>query len=35
MSTKEIVRRVHKVGLGIIWLEKRECLSSKEIARAN
>ena len=29
------MRRVHKEGFGMIGLEKRGCVLSKEIARAN
>ena len=27
--------RVHKEGFRLIWLEKRVCVQSKEMARAN
>ena len=29
------MERVHKKGFGMIWLEKRGCVQSKEMARAN
>ena len=34
-SAKEIVGRVCKEGFGTIWLEKRGCVRSREVARAN
>ena len=33
-STKEIVGRVRKERSGTIWLEKRGCIRSSEMARA-
>ena len=35
MLTKEIVGNVRKEGFGTMWLKKRGCVRSKEMARAN
>ena len=34
-STNEILRRAHKQGFGMIWLEKRGCVWLKQMVSLN